>query len=577
MSGDAMGLERNDPNIHPADKPDKPGEPQKRPPDRQDGGVKVKEDNPGSVNQYSRLDSKKYPELNAEQRKERDDKSPNQPSRDQGPQKQETRDRTNGGPADSQRRGPKPQDNPGSPDQRSRMESKGLSPNGTEPTSAITEGVQQGKATRDQKASRPEEKTPEASDGKPRDPRDQQPKPEPRTSNGTETNESKDPPATRTPEGNRDQPSTGTGDNTEQGADVSRNGDGRWATDNGTGQGTREAEPNTAKGDAPVPSDQTRTGEPPGAKSPTDPSTEQGNQGEASTEGTEPVPPGTETTDPSSGHVDPAKVKGPEEPTEATEPIKPSPEQNADGEPATPKAEGTETAETAPKPEDKSTDPDEDPSAPKPEQPKPEEAVEPAEATEDQEQPERPQQALPLSVIDQLPDSIVGTRSAGGELIRRGEVFRVSPGDPIPRITRDTSLDLTPRPPENTREGTRHVEYEPELSDNPEKFDIGEPDPDTTNRRRRLWHRLSKEAGNITDASKKGGNELGRAARPDPNKDVVPGTARDTTSMPDTDYKPLKIGDGLNGGLGGLLIAAYVITAISRRLKRRSGRDNAGQ
>ncbi|MFD0856176.1 hypothetical protein ACFQ07_28310, partial [Actinomadura adrarensis] len=119
-----MALDRNDPSIHPSDTPGK--QPEKSS-DQQTGGVKLKEDNPGSPSQGSRLESKRYHQLSPEERKAIDEKNAELRAKPQEAKKPETNDR----PADSQRRGYQlPPDNPGAPGQRSRLESKGLSPDG---------------------------------------------------------------------------------------------------------------------------------------------------------------------------------------------------------------------------------------------------------------------------------------------------------------------------------------------------------------------------------------------------------------------------------------------------------------
>jgi hypothetical protein len=61
------------------------------------------------------------------------------------------------------------------------------------------------------------------------------------------------------------------------------------------------------------------------------------------------------------------------------------------------------------------------------------------------------------------------------------------------------------------------------------------------------------------------------------DRDILPSTVRDTRSLPDTDYKPLKLGDGMVGVGGAIIVAAYAVHMIFRKRKQEIGENHAGE
>ncbi|WP_395108842.1 hypothetical protein [Actinomadura sp. SCN-SB] len=151
-----MAFDRKDPSRPPVDHPDKPDA---KDADPQAGGVGVKDD-PGSPSQPSRLASKRYASLSAEERRELDDK--NAGSRPEPTGRGRT-ERAEESTSDSQRSGWRPPpDDPGSPGRPSRLESREIAANAWRRRPEAIEPVQLAEANGERKQPQPEQAPQEA-------------------------------------------------------------------------------------------------------------------------------------------------------------------------------------------------------------------------------------------------------------------------------------------------------------------------------------------------------------------------------------------------------------------------------
>ncbi|GLZ07037.1 hypothetical protein Acsp03_45030 [Actinomadura sp. NBRC 104412] len=519
-----MGIDRNDPNQPPPDKPDKQ---EGSSADQQGGGVKLR-DNPGSPDQPSRLESKRYAGLNAQERKEYDEKNAKSTEARTSP---ERADRSNDAPAGSRRRGGEPPpDNPGSPNQPSRLESRRIAANAGERRTE-TPGPVQDDETSEQERSRTETPSREVRDDRQRDPLDRQAPPQSAEPSAADRDdhpgEVTEHPSGQPPDDKTDRTSNGPRDQPAQAADRTRDNDGSWRTPPSE-SGTDAPKPGqeTANSEAPDSSDRTTT-EPAEAKPPSAPRIDQSRDGEVPFEGQ--LPEAT-AADASTDRVDPTPVRRPDESTEPKEVEFPA-EQERDRTPSTPEAERPETAEHG-----------NDSSTAETDQPKPDQTAEPS----------------PPSTADR-PPNIIAPVGPDGRLLRQGEIFAVRPGEQPPQRTEDFGR---PELYDRTREGTREPNQEQDVPD------ITEPDPETTDRDRRARHQFFKQAEGISDAVKKGGNKAGDIFHPNPNKDVLPSTVRDTSQMRDADHQPWKLGDAAVG----LAVTGAVVYLGVRRGARMLGR-----